>query len=388
MSTRRRISMILLLGFHDGLEQPGQAAPRWRASLEWAVGESPDGAVFSFIGDVAIDARGMAYVLDQESPFVRVISAQGTQVRTFGRLGGGPGEYRQPFRLGWKGDTLWVVDPPQFRISLVDRGGGVRSFAVRGSLGPPFVGAVVVGLFGDGGLLAAGRPPATSGTETVVEYIPLLRLSREGASTDAIAMLSSVHMQVRIPVRVQGQVGRAYVEEPFGDAPPWRLTKDGPAVVIVHRPAPTRGSTAEFTVLSLTPLGDTNFVRRVAYAPRRLNDDVFEREAARALDLSRFSVKPVVNLAEVGPLLYRPEFLAPVGALATARDGTIWLRREPVADRDSVEYLVMDHTGATKGVVTLPVSVAVVDSDGRGLWATGRSDDGAHLLLKYRITRD
>jgi len=86
-------------------------------------------------------------------------------------------------------------------------------------------------------------------------------------------------------------------------------------------------------------------------------------------------------------MLFRPRFLPPVGAVATAADGTIWLRREPTTKADSIDYLVLDRSGVPQGVAAFPVTDAVIDADGPSVWATGRSEDGTPLLKRYRLNR-
>ena len=47
---------------------------------------------------------------------IRVFGFDGAHVRTFGRHGEGPGEFRSLYSLAWVGDRLLTFDPPQGRI--------------------------------------------------------------------------------------------------------------------------------------------------------------------------------------------------------------------------------------------------------------------------------
>jgi hypothetical protein len=74
------------------------------------VGGDGNGPVFGSLWDVAVDSRAWLYVIDRRPTAVLAVSPEGT-VRQLGRPGGGPGEYRQPWRLAiGTGDTLSVLD--------------------------------------------------------------------------------------------------------------------------------------------------------------------------------------------------------------------------------------------------------------------------------------
>src|SRR5690606_12745404 len=53
---------------------------------------------------------------------ISVFDRAGRHLRNLGRSGGGPGEFRSLGALGWRGDTLWVMDPQGGRLHLYDRG--------------------------------------------------------------------------------------------------------------------------------------------------------------------------------------------------------------------------------------------------------------------------
>jgi hypothetical protein len=86
--------------------------------------DDPD-AGFTDIGGIAVDSEGLVYVLERRDRAVRVYDTSAQLVRTIGRSGEGPGEFRSPLLLGLLGDTLWVNDVGLRRVTFFSRGGTV-----------------------------------------------------------------------------------------------------------------------------------------------------------------------------------------------------------------------------------------------------------------------
>ncbi len=108
----------------EGLWSPGEA---WRAVEVVRIGseEAADPVVlFGDVWDVTLDGLGRIYVLDRQPKEVRVFDRAGRHVRTLGREGGGPGEFRNPIGLDWGPEgKLWVVDVGNARYTVFDTAG-------------------------------------------------------------------------------------------------------------------------------------------------------------------------------------------------------------------------------------------------------------------------
>lgn len=74
---------------------------------------------FSRFGPIAASASGQLAVAQPQDGTVLLFSADGRQLATIGRKGSGPGEFRGINQLGWSGDTLWVADYSNNRLSLI-----------------------------------------------------------------------------------------------------------------------------------------------------------------------------------------------------------------------------------------------------------------------------
>ena len=62
----------------------------------WRVGEDDSEVVFGMIGECIVDRDGRLYVLDRQANQVSAFSHEGEFLRTIGRIGEGPGEFREP----------------------------------------------------------------------------------------------------------------------------------------------------------------------------------------------------------------------------------------------------------------------------------------------------
>jgi hypothetical protein len=106
----------------------------WRAVESARIG-SADAAepayMFGEVVDATTDPLGRVWVLDRQARELRVFDAAGRHLRTVGREGAGPGEFRNPIGLSWDAQArLWVSGPldygripavkPAFRGVVVD----------------------------------------------------------------------------------------------------------------------------------------------------------------------------------------------------------------------------------------------------------------------------
>lgn len=98
----------------------------WQLVSELQLGsvDGPEPLIFSTIAGLAVDAEDRIYVLDREANELRIFTRTGEHVRTVGRAGEGPGEYRNANGLVWLSpDTLVVVDQRGERYSVLTREG-------------------------------------------------------------------------------------------------------------------------------------------------------------------------------------------------------------------------------------------------------------------------
>lgn len=98
------------------------------ADLELSLGALDDPVLaFSRISDLAVDPARRLYVLQPQEGTLTVLTPEGDLEMQLGGRGQGPGEFLAPAALGWRGDTLWVMDAAQRRLSWFHRGRHVRT---------------------------------------------------------------------------------------------------------------------------------------------------------------------------------------------------------------------------------------------------------------------
>jgi hypothetical protein len=68
-------------------------------------------------------------------------------------------------------------------------------------------------------------------------------------------------------------------------------------------------------------------------------------------------------------------------------DGTIWIRREEVADSRLVQYLVIHPEGRLSGEVAFPLDERVLEANGLSVWVMRSDEAGEETIRSYRLTR-
>ena len=108
---------------HDGVipvTNP-RPAPPTRLDLVVSIGpktltETGSADEFGRVSSVALGPNQEVFVADRLNREIRAFGLDGTHLRTFGRMGEGPGEFQTLNSLAWAGDRLLSFDPDQGRI--------------------------------------------------------------------------------------------------------------------------------------------------------------------------------------------------------------------------------------------------------------------------------
>ncbi|MBL8997924.1 MAG: hypothetical protein KJZ74_06325 [Gemmatimonadales bacterium] len=360
-----------------------QATPEpRRLQFDLRIPADPGGeAAFTSVSDIATNRNGDIFVLLPDDRSVQVFDRQGRKLRSIGRDGEGPGEFRWPMALGFRADTLWVWDPTLARLTLSRMDGVfIRSIPV-GTIGSARLlidGSIAVKRYNDNALTvgASGRLSA-----------PILRYSDVGVILDTLAD-PAVHRSSYMVIST-GR-GTAQAAQPFSDGPLWGMIPDGSGVVVVDRRTATRPGAATYRVTRINVAGDTAFSREFPYTAAPVPPAVLEgvvsdwvERIARSAPAGGTSIRP--DRDAIKRAINLPTTMAAVSAVAIGDDGTIWVRREEPAPTSQARWDVIRRDGQSVTVVAGPRALQIFRANAAAAWGIERDADGAVSVVRYLV---
>jgi hypothetical protein len=305
-----------------------------------AVATSPPDVPLTDVHDLLVDAEGRVHVLDA-TPFVRVLRPDGTLLRTLGREGSGPGEFRRILSAALAADTLFVFDPDLGRVTaLAGREGAAVSMAAVRDAYPFHIhqlqrlpdGRFVVALrraYGDRTGRREGR-----------DEMEIVRLhGADGALLRDSILLLREHQHLE----VQDPAGAAVLRDPFGRRTLLRTSARGDIHVAWSDSAVFHVHAADGALL--------RSVRARAPVPRRPITRA-ERDSIVASYALAPERVPAVRRAlarrghESWPLL--------LDFLVDDRE-RIWFAPQPAPGASTVTWTAIDADGVSRVRLTLPV---------------------------------
>lgn len=388
------LSLTLVAGCAE--ERPSDAlasAPKLTAELDLQIGsiDDPDYSL-TFIRAIEASVEGRIYSLHPVEQVIRVFHADGTFAGTIGGRGDGPSEFQNVIDMGWVADTLWALDASDYRFKQFSVDGDyLGSFAVPfrieedlGSPQPPRA----RGLLFDG--TVHGSPPSLSrqiAAGTLTREV-LLLMTRDGEVTDTVTSVPLGGNEWAISDPDDPRRPQSYSSQPFADGQLWAFSPTEGAVILLERPAPAAGPSAAFRVTKLSLDGDTVFSRehqvRAVRVIKEEVDSILDTRAESLGDHPFFNVTVARarELAEAS--LYRPAFKPPITTMVLGRDGSIWLRQQPVADRE-VPWLILNSEGEAIGQVLLPVRTVLHVIDPPHIWGSTTDELDVPYLVRYQV---
>ena len=215
------------------------------------IGDEPEEPLYDVCGIVVLPSGG--FVIGEGSTnTLRFFDSDGSLTKVVGRSGEGPGEFTRLYWVRRYGDRLFAYDSSQRRLSEFTLGGDLVGTVTVNPV-PPYVAALVTGVFSDGTFLVRGISMPQSPTHPVVrrEETALLRHDRDGNFIDQIGSFEGSEAFV-VPRPSGGYSASLPV---FARAA--AVVVDGPNIVTVENKTPhiqVRNQDGS-TLLSLEPLG-------------------------------------------------------------------------------------------------------------------------------------
>lgn len=325
---------------------------------------------------VAVGPSGEILAAQPTPPRISVFDADGRFLRTVGRSGPGPGEFRMLGGIGWAGDTLWAIDIG--RVHLFDEGlEFVRTY--RPGMPPPPAGAarLIPGPpMADGSIL--GIPMVFGAADS----LPILLVDPDGQPR-TLGWVDGPQGSARLDVGARSPVP---FRTPWPAQPLWVPAEDGRSVVVVERPA-TDPEQATFRIVRLGLAGDTLVDAQVPYAPVPVADTLRDRLFGEAAE--RIAARGSITASAVEEMLHDdvpvPAFHPPVTTLVAGRDGTIWVERERVHP-DSADWQVFSAEGEPLARVRLPRELVVNVAERDRIWGVVKDSMDVSYVQVYRVT--
>ena len=338
----------------------------------------------SRIGTAIIAPPDHIFVSQPQELLIRVFDSRGRLIRTLGRPGDGPGEFRSISSIGLLDGNLYVADNNQKRVSWFSTTGSFLRSKARMSPGIRRPGIAYMPTAPQT-LLPAGRAIAIPGT--AVPYpppakpqpmrIPVLLLDSADRAIDTLTWM------VRPALTIVLGKGNIPIANPFASTTLQTVSPDG-GVVIVN------SGTDRVVVQKRLSGGKAVFSTTITYKPIAISTEAIRRAARDVLfNLRREGVLPIstLTITDVETGLQKsgalPRTLPPVTRITATQDGSTWLRGESVGAKST--WSVIDRMGALKATIGMLHDESVIAFDGSLLVTLYFDELDVPLLRVYRV---
>ena len=331
--------------------------------------EEDEYQIFSSIRGAGRLSDGSVAVADLTSAEIRIFDEAGQHLRSMGRRGNGPGEFKNPFIL-WvaKGDTIWVGDYRPWRYNLfTSKGEFVRQVGLKPAYGNPS--SAGGGVLDNGFTVNTIRKSAGEADFTVDDTLIVEVHDPTGTLEGSI---------VRMPNRPARRLreGSFFIVSPLFSS---RAMVDarGETIALAH------GSKPEVQILD-SNLNPKTIIRWID-PPREVkrNDIRASRQNYRnARDPSRWNETDDDMMSPDRPVA---DFFPALSWIKIGRDGRIWVRQydRPGEDRG---WLAFNGDGEfVCHMATLPASLEEIGED--YVLLRGESESGAETVQLHRLSR-
>lgn len=352
--------------------------------------DDPD-YIFGLVSGLSVAPDGLLYTLHRGEAMIRRWTSGGTPAGSLGRKGEGPGEFEEPSRMGFFGDSLWVWDMGNYRVSYFDPKGAFIGSVMpsvdlsNGDESPPRPEIPLR----DGTFLGYAPPWSDGIARGTVTGSPYVGMDADGQTLARIWTMPYKPHDVFALLIENG--GGSFGSQPFGDG--HRVSIGEQSLVTLDRRTWTGSGQAVVTVSRIGFDGDTIFTTRVPYEPVALPVERFDSLADDWVE-QRSSMPPAFR-AQAGKIreaLFRPSYLPAVHGPVQARDGTIWIRRfdpvETATGERMIEWWVLDVKGTPLGRAHTPSSLSIRLIDGDAVWGVERGELDIEYIVRYRLTMD
>ena len=383
--TARVIPLLVLLLHHRAI---AQGVERFTLTRDLRIDAAT--ADFGSAGPMLIGRNGEIVVVDDKDNILRTFSAAGV-AGIIGRVGEGPGEFRNLTRTGWLGDSLWTLDPNLNRVSIFGPNHKfVRSFLMPSTIVSPkapkdsaetVTEIYVQAALSDGSLRAiAGfrpthRPSWAVGVDSGATL--MVRITPTGVLRNRVTVDPPNKCEVNFVT--PGGTGGFHI--PFC-AERVSTEWDGSQVVASADLEPATGAGARYRITVAGEDGTTQFSRVYPFVPVPVS--AASRDSVVAARLKAFA-RYGQGFIDAMPKILPAKTYPPVRRIVLGRDGTVWVEERIAASGHF--WRILDAKGVVLGTVSLPADVSLARADAHTLWGYETDADGLQGVVRFRLER-
>ncbi len=339
---------------------------------------------FSALGRVYVGPRGNVAVFLPQDAKVRIYDSTGRRLATAGGRGQGPGEFVAMAVGGWVGDSVWVYDGAERRVTYLGPDGTpvrIASVAVSTTIGKRNLEFFAPrAAFADGSLIGIGRFESTSaaGVSTASRSY-YVRIDSAGGGT-VVATPPAIEDDPSYMV-IAGLGNRV----PFLLAPTTAVSVSGDRIASLSARLTSRDE-GVYSVSLLRSNGDTVFSRSYPFRGVPIPRSAIDSTLATYIPKAGAPSEGPADLPLRFQALARermPSVYTPVQSLLLGLDNTIWLGMRP--DSAGTRFVALDERGDEIGSVLIPPQSRVLQATARQMWLGVADADGLASLVRYRI---
>jgi hypothetical protein len=316
---------------------------------------------------------GTIVVANSKPQQLRFFDAHGRLVRTAGRNGTGPGEFRSPTRLFvLRGDTLVVYDQIARRIVLFTGSGKhIGTFPVIPA--PGRQASIILGAFQDQHLVAGSSDVETAEPRPTPYYFTqhAFVYSLDGRAGQDIGSFGEVEHFVQHTVPEFG--GTAYWNLAFGRQT--TIATRGNDILV--------GDGSSFELRSYNRTGRLTEILR-ANTPAELLTDA-ERNAYRQSELKDLQPPDrAIETKRVDEMPY-PKTIPSFKRFIVADDGRIWIQRYPHVGDSKERWIVLSARGEFLDELTMPARFRLWTAGAGFVLGVYRDEDDIEHVQQYSL---
>lgn len=355
----------------------------WALEETLRIGSVTGAVTFSEVSSLTVSPDGgRLYVAQPQQGSIQMFDAvSGESLRTIGRFGEGPGEFRRLTNLGWRADTLYATDLQLDRVAFFSPEGDHLRTTRSGITFQESVGRAShpVGLSSAGYLIGQIRYTSDVLAGGAVTTSPWSLVNVEGGLVSYLAIQDLRETSGAAPIGP----ATIYFVHPLSRRTFLALSPDGDEIVVVNQPAGL-DPPGNYRVIRFDASGEQTLARDYQYEPQRLltafADSMYSSVAAHLEQL----VPRGQAMTAARRYWNIPEYFPPIAGVVVSRDGEIWLRRDH-QNEGAAAWLVLDDQGRFKAAVRAPAGLRIYFVDGSTVWGTIRNELDVEFVVRYEI---